>query len=179
MSLLRAMEHLPYRTERIHLFLAGGAGNQREYEEARALARRCRYPVEFLGKLSQQNLAKLYNMCDIFVLPSFCEGLPLTPVEALACGDRVVMTDLPGIRPWLTECAPGADVLYVRPPRMRGVDEPVEEDLPGFEQRLAESLWTAARAVQEQGNLRKPAADLRRIRWEQVAARVGKAVGIL
>ena len=84
MSLLRAMEHLPYRTERIHLFLAGGAGNQREYEEARALARRCRYPVEFLGKLSQQNLAKLYNMCDIFVLPSFCEGLPLTPVEALA-----------------------------------------------------------------------------------------------
>ena len=60
-----------------------------------------------------------------------------------------------------------------------GVDEPVEEDLPGFEQRLAESLWTAARAVQEQGNLRKPAADLRRIRWEQVAARVGKAVGIL
>lgn len=179
MSLLRAMEHLPYRTERIHLFLAGGAGNQKEYEEARALARRCRYPVEFLGKLSQQNLAKLYNMCDIFVLPSFCEGLPLTPVEALACGDRVVMTDLPGIRPWLTECAPGADVLYVRPPRMRGVDEPVEEDLPGFEQRLGESLWTAARAVQEQGNLRKPAADLRRIRWEQVAARVGKAVGIL
>ena len=140
-----------YRTERIHLFLAGGAGNQKEYEEARSLARRCRYPVEFLGKLSQQNLAKLYNMCDIFVLPSFCEGLPLTPVEALACGDRVVMTDLPGIRPWLTECAPGADVLYVRPPRMRGVDEPVEEDLPGFEQRLAESLWTAARAVQEQG----------------------------
>ena len=70
-------------------------------------------------------------------------------------------------------------MLYVRPPRMRGVDEPVEEDLPGFEQRLAESLWTAARAVQEQGNLRKPAADLRRIRWEQVAARVGKAVGIL
>ena len=33
----------------------------------------------------------------VCVLPSFYEGLPLVLVEALACGCRLVATDLPGV----------------------------------------------------------------------------------
>ena len=58
------------------------------------LAKKCPYKVTFLGKLPQKELAKVYNSCDIFALLSFSEGLPLTVIEALACGDRVVMTCL-------------------------------------------------------------------------------------
>ncbi len=65
-------------------------------------------------------------------------------VEALACGCKVVVTDLPGLRPWIESQMPGAPVVYVEPPRMVGSDEPVGEDLPGFEERLAAALVEAA-----------------------------------
>ena len=89
-------------------------------QESADWQRRHQYPVHFLGKLEQMELAKVYNTCDIFALPSFSEGLPLTVIEALACGDRVVMSDLPGIREWLDTYAPGADIRYVR----TSTDEP-------------------------------------------------------
>ena len=61
-------------------------------------------------------------------------------IEALACGNRVVMTDLPGIADWLSDAVPGADIRYVRMPGMCNADEPVEEDLPAFEERLEDAL---------------------------------------
>ena len=116
--------------------------------------------------LSQEELAKVYNRCQIFVLPSFFDGLPLTVIEALACHDRVVVTDLPGIQEWLGTHAPGGDVRYVTLPRMRDTDEPVLEELPEFEERLA-------RALEE--SIEKPLgtfADVRGISWEGISRKV-------
>lgn len=176
MSLLRAMDLLTPEPDEIRLFLAGGAGNQEEYEKVRELAKGCRYPVVFTGKLSQQKLAELYNACDIFVLPSFYEGLPLTAVEALACGDRVVLTDLPGVADWMKTFAPDADITYVPLPQMREVDEPEKESLPAFETGLSQALAASIHAVQSQGCARKPAADLSRICWDQVAGRIERVL---
>lgn len=36
----------------------------------------------FAGYVTQSRLAELYNDCDIFVLPSMYEGLPLTVIES-------------------------------------------------------------------------------------------------
>lgn len=143
-SLLACLEGLPFAPGAFELHLAGGHGVPEEYDEALALAARAPYPVSFEGKLSQPDLARLYNASDVFVLPSFCEGLPLVVVEALACGCKVVVTDLPGLRPWMSSQMPGAPVVYVEPPRMVGSDEPLAEDLPGFEERLASALTEAA-----------------------------------
>lgn len=106
-SLIRSLAYLPYEADKLEVYLAGGAGNETEYARICRLAEKAPYPVHFLGKLEQMELAKVYNTCDIFALPSFSEGLPLTVIEALACGDRVVMSDLPGIREWLDTYAPG------------------------------------------------------------------------
>lgn len=57
--------------------------------------------IEFLGKRAPEELAGIYGSSDVFVLPSLFEGLPLVLIEALACGCKAVMTDLPGIRPWV------------------------------------------------------------------------------
>ena len=40
----------------------------------------------FLGKLTQPELARLYQAADLFVLPSTGEGFPLTAQEAMASG---------------------------------------------------------------------------------------------
>ncbi len=100
------------------------------------------------------------------MLPSFFEGIPLTVIEALACGDRAVMTDLPGIREWLSEAVPGADVLFVEMPEMQNADEPVKSGLPGFERRLADALCESIR----KGKTRL--ADVSGISWEGIAERV-------
>lgn len=175
MSLLRALSLLEQRSgevfkrDNLQLFLAGSTGNEEEYAVIRALAKECPYETVFLGRISQPKLAELYNACDIFVLPSFFEGIPLTVIEAIACGNRVVMTDLPGIQTWISQSVPKADIRYVKMPAMRNTDEPVLEELPAFEERLAEEL--AASILQ--GKTR--AADVSGISWSGISRKVLKS----
>lgn len=169
-SLLRAMALLGDEKEldmnRVQLLLAGSTGNEEEYQMIEGLAGRCHCKVKFLGRLSQSELARVYQQSDIFVLPSFFEGIPLTVIEALACGDRVVMTDLPGIKEWIASVSSDADVRYVTLPRMRNADEPLEEDLPEFERMLADAL--KASVLQKETHL----ADVSQISWEAIAKEV-------
>ncbi len=165
-SLIRSLRYLKYDREKLKIYLAGSTGNEEEYQIIRNLAEVCPYEIIFLGRLSQPELSEVYNKCDIFVLPSFFEGIPLTVIEALACGDRVVMTDLPGIREWLSEAAPGADVRYVRMPQMKNTDEPIPETLPAFEMRLAEALLESI-SQREQNT-----ADVSGISWARIAEKV-------
>lgn len=144
-SLLRALSLLQ-APERFTLTLAGGYGDQAEYDAIRALAAEAPCPVLFPGKLSQAELAREMNGSDVFVLPSFYEGLPLVLIEAMACGMRCVCTDLPGIRPWLDARLPGHGVTFVAPPAMHNQDEPESESLPGFERELAAALSAALSA---------------------------------
>ena len=83
-------------------------------------------------------------------------------IEALACGCRVVISDLPGVREWLDEFVKGADIRYVPLPTIRNTDEAVEEELPAFEQRLADAL---------RESIHSPAtgpSDVSRISWERI-----------
>jgi glycosyltransferase involved in cell wall biosynthesis len=160
MSMLRALSHLENVMERYELVLAGGAGNQKEFEEIRQMAEACSCDVFFLGKLSHQELAKEMNQSDIFVLPSFFEGLPLVVIEAMACGLHVVCTDLPGIQPWLDEALPNHCVTFVEPPRMKNADEPLEEDLAEFERKLAFAIETAKQKSKPKDS------DLEKLSWD-------------
>ena len=132
--------------EKIEFCLIGGHNDEAEYNELASRAQTSRHRFDFPGKVGQSRLADLYRSADVFVLPSFFEGLPLVVIEALACGCKAVVTDLPGIRPWIGETIPAAPVWYVEPPRMESVDEPLEADLPAFEARLAEAIDEAAAA---------------------------------
>lgn len=162
-SLLRGLDHLRPLAERLEVLMVGSAGNEEEYRQALALAERAPVAVRFCGSRSQEELAELYSACDIFALPSYYEGIPLTLLEALACGTRAVVSDLPGLREWMDEFVPHADVRYVALPHMEHTDEPVAGELPGFERRLAQAL---EECIHSEGG---PAADLSRVSWEGVA----------
>jgi glycosyltransferase involved in cell wall biosynthesis len=168
MSLLRAM-HYVRQPEIYELAFAGGYGNEEEYAEIQRLAEEAPCDVTFLGKLSHAQLAEEMNASDVFVLPSFYEGLPLVLIEALACGLQAICTDLTGIRPWMNRVVPNHGVCFVRPPEMENEDEALPESLPEFERRLAAAIDTIGFM---------PAADLNQVRQVSWDVLCGKMVNL-
>jgi glycosyltransferase involved in cell wall biosynthesis len=55
-------------------------------------------PLEFLYRPTRAQLAKHYATCDLFVSASWRESFGLPPLEAMACGAPVVLTDSGGVR---------------------------------------------------------------------------------
>lgn len=120
------------------LHLAGG-GSGPEKERCIELAGKLGDRVVIHGALTHGALSDLMKRCHLFVLPSFFEGLPLVLLEALACGCRLVATDLPGVREVFGD-ADGPMIRLVPLPPLERVDAPYAADEADLEARLAETL---------------------------------------
>lgn len=53
--------------------------------------------VRFMGTFTRDQIADVLGKAAIFAFPSLKEGLPLSVLEAMACGKPVVGSDIPGI----------------------------------------------------------------------------------
>lgn len=53
--------------------------------------------IHFLGFVTRDKLNKLYNECNVFVLPSLCEGMAMVGLEAMACGLPLICTFYTGV----------------------------------------------------------------------------------
>ncbi len=142
--LLDAFERLARQRPGLLLHVAGGGAGP-EADAIRDRMAQMAPAVVQHGQLAQPGLADLARRATVCVLPSFYEGLPLVVVEALACGCRLVTTDLAGVR---NELAPrlGAPLTMVEMPRLETVDRPRPQDLPIFVDRLETALATALEA---------------------------------
>lgn len=76
------------------LFVFAGDGPARERLEARARQLGVSARVRFLGL--REDVPQLLASCDLVVLPSWYEGLPLAVLEAMAAGKPVVATAVGG-----------------------------------------------------------------------------------
>ena len=65
------------------------------------------HQTNFLGHVHDRDMPAIYGAAELFVFPSFCEGFGLPPLEAMACGTAVVVSD----RTSLPEVVGGAGLL--------------------------------------------------------------------
>ncbi len=134
--LIKALQLLPHQEFCFHLV---GAGHGSEGEEILAQATALEPKIKIHGKLEQHQLASLMRQADLFVLPSFFEGLPLVLLEALASGCHILATALPGI----SELFHGTDrrwIELVELPQMISIDRPHPADEGHFINALVSAL---------------------------------------
>lgn len=61
---------------------------------------------------SYADLPKYYNLADVYILPSFAEGLPKVLLEAMSCGRAVIASHIPQNR---EAAKKGDEILFVNP----------------------------------------------------------------
>lgn len=89
----------------------------------------------------QQELGEELRKKDIYLMPSYYEGLGLMAIESLACGLYVVTTEIEALMTLLgKEIRDSGVIKYVKLPRIYDVDKPVKEDLPQFKEDLREAI---------------------------------------
>lgn len=99
---------------------------------------------ELVKPANDEEIAKVYNRSHIFVSTSWWEGFGLPPLEAMACGCAVLLTDSQGIVEWVQadqDCvlyeAKNIEQLKVR------LEEMIKDQ--GLRARLAENAEKTAR----------------------------------
>jgi glycosyltransferase involved in cell wall biosynthesis len=111
---------------------------------------------EFHADPAQESLAALYSGADIYLCPSWDEGLGMPPMEAMACGAALVTYDNGGCRDYARD---GETALVAR---RRDID-----DLAANLTRLATDTGLRARLAAAGRTLVTTAFD-----WEHAVARL-------
>lgn len=92
-ELLQAMAGLRAQGRDVHLDLVGGGATDLSNEfPAQAAKLGIADRVRFVSEVAWREMPARFAAADVFVLPSYSEGLPLSLLEAFACGLPVVTT---------------------------------------------------------------------------------------
>jgi glycosyltransferase involved in cell wall biosynthesis len=116
--------------------------------------------IKYLRQPPQTELRQIYNQSAAFLAPSWKEGWPLAPAEAMTCGAALVCTDIPGHNEY---------AVHERNSFMAKPQDP---------QSLAEALIRMLREKTLRFRLAEQAlSDIHRFTWEEAADRVETEFG--
>jgi len=121
-----AISTLP-RIPELNLWIVG-AGPERGRLEALSRSLKVETRVRFLGVLQHERMPEMYSAADVLILASEREGWPNVLLEAMACGARVVATNVSDVPSIITGPVAGA---WIR-----------ERNLPALVRALREVLAT-------------------------------------
>lgn len=113
-KLLHACEQLKNEGIEFHAAIIGQGELLQSLEQLRH-GLSCREQIKLYGSMTQETLPNWYRAADVFVLPSYSEGVPNVLLEASACGLPYVASNVGGI-PEIAErgngiLVPSGDVL--------------------------------------------------------------------
>jgi len=94
--LIEAMRFITDKNKNKRLFIVGD-GEERKYLEDLVRNLNLEKYVAFIGKVPNEKIPEYMAASDVFVLPSFSEGLPVTVLEAMASGLPIVATNVRGL----------------------------------------------------------------------------------
>lgn len=80
--------------------IIAGHGPERHALERLAFELKLKSDTTFLGFVNETEKLELFNLADVYVIPSYSEGLPFSLIEAMACGCVCLSTpvgDIPGV----------------------------------------------------------------------------------
>ena len=107
--------------------------------------------IKIYNAVDQAHLGEIMRHKDIFILPSYFEGLGLITVEALGSGLRVVATEIEGLIEFLGDKINNSEIIeYIAMPTIYDTDKAVEEEKPAFVNRIVGALELMIERTREQ-----------------------------
>jgi alpha-maltose-1-phosphate synthase len=175
--LLRAIERLRRRRGKpsFRLLLVGATGSGDDGPRVAGLVAAAGPEVIHTGALPQEAVALALQGSDLFVLPSLFEGLPLTMLEAAACGCACLVSGLPTVRSWVPRrWIRDRHFALVPPLATTDADRPVGRDEDRFVEALAAALADLLDRPRSLDARRTLAAEMEGHSWDRVFARYAR-----
>ena len=142
--LVRAFARLHEALPESRLIKIGSPEYAREAEQLRSQVQDMGLTgfVLFYPHVPDEDLALFYNLADLFVFPSLCEGFGLPPLEAMACGTPVVCSNAASLPEVVGDAA-----IMVDPYDVEGLAEAMRRVLAdaGLREELREKGLARAR----------------------------------
>lgn len=155
LRLLKAYQGLPLEIkDEYKLLLVGFSGW--ENSEIISLIKELEEYVQYLGFISDEELAQVYNLATLFVYPSLYEGFGLPVLEAMACGTAVVSSGLSSL-PEVGGDAP----LYCDPYSITDIQEKIVSTLADSSKR--DSMVEKGLAQAQKFSWQKSAQEHKRV----------------
>jgi glycosyltransferase involved in cell wall biosynthesis len=153
--LLNSLIALKKEGHNFHLTLLGD-GPERADLEHKVKQHGLQEHVYFGGFASQETVRKTLQNSDVFILPSFAEGVPVSLMEAMACGVPVIGTNVGGVTELIQH---GVSGLVVSPSDEVSLKQAIMSYMEN--EQLRESVKREARqTIEAQFNLNLEIAKL-------------------
>jgi glycosyltransferase involved in cell wall biosynthesis len=132
--LLEAAQDVPSSA----VFVLAGEGPEREPLERYARELGVEDRIRFLGR--RTDIPEVLAASDLMVLPSLCEGLPLSILEAMGARRPVIATDIGGTNEAIVDGTTGLLVPPADPPALAAAVRRLLDD-PALAALLADAGW--------------------------------------
>lgn len=133
--------------------------------------------ITFHAVEQQKILAEHMRHADIFILPSYYEGLGLIALEALASGMYLVATELPALIEQLgPEIAEHKAICWVPMPKLEHVDRIAPEAVPGHVENLKNCLRHQAEHALSNGATTGVEDLVSRHNWQGLALKINRLI---
>jgi len=171
-ELVQTFPKLNEKYENLEFNIVGNC-NEEQMEELTKLSKNATN-MHIYSTMPQNKLADLMRSMDIFVLPSYYEGLGLVNIEALACGMRVVTTPIEGLIYLLGDTINNYGLIkYVKLPRLYDVDKAFEEDKPQFIEDLVKEISSQIESIKRKETVSEEIMNMiKEHSWEGIVHKV-------
>jgi glycosyltransferase involved in cell wall biosynthesis len=143
--LIQGLKLLRDRGLDLELRLAGDGPRRIQLEQTARSLGISNY-VHFLGYLTEDAVISELRDADIFVLPSFIEGLPVSAMEAMAVGLPVIATNIAGTSELVED---GKNGVLIRPSDAQALADAVVRLIEDYDFRQRAANLARAKVVNE------------------------------